>query len=576
MRRLAMRRGFTVFLGMLLLGRAADAQEQATGAPISAQKIQRDARLKTPVSLSADRMYLGELLEKLSAETHVALSVDLKDDLSSVEITCDLKQMPLANVMNSLWSLLGNKNGSWEWTIDGSQAQPRYQLHSTPAARMEPGRLNRLKQETFERLAEQLIRMEALKPEERKLAEKQLPPVMRIDDPDLRIGAADPNRGNFWEGIRLLGTLAPELRRLVLQGQTFDISFDTLPAKDRKAALTMEPSMSGADARKQPGASYTAPDRARFMVQAGAPTNDLTFQILIGSQHRLGGRTYFATRLAGLYPRIVADWIGPGDQAIREIEDEPLPDLVAFPAESLWNKTAPPDHNIAQLAAMKGVSFMAVLPSEPWAGFPIHAAYMPRLLFSEAAQGSVPLMHKWRDGVLLVSYPGWFYGDPGQVSYSTIARLRDRLQAQNGLLSLQDLIEPVAGLSEVQRRRLSAEFPPLRPEFIRDRILAFRNRFPQVEQGIPFDEKAQVALEELGIGAGGVEPDERRVLIRLVDLPDRDAPEPQHHYSLQIMTSNQRTIDLAGFRIKPIDPNARPIKGLPNAVPPTIVRKDSL
>ena len=548
----------TAVVSMMLLMTAALGQQPAIESPVTSKMKQRDARLKTPVSFSADRIYLGELLEKLSQQTKVSISMDANDSFSGVEITCDLKRMALADVMNSLWSLLGNKNGSWEWSADTRHPQPRYQLRATSAAHRESDRLNRLRQEAFEQLSESLLRMAALPPAERRVSEKKLPPFMRIDDPENEIALVSAeNRGNFWAGIHLFGTLSPELRQRVLRGQKIEVLLATLSEQDRREALTLEPAESGRGNYPKREASGTLPDRVCFQRINDSLPNAGQLVISLGNAHSLGGRTYFGIQTTELFPRTVQDWIFPGDRPMLERDEEKLPALTAFKPESLWEKAPRLDRNIAQLAATEGVSFLAVLPEEPVAGFPIETAKTPRLLFWEAGQHGQPLMHKWRNGVLLVSYPGWFYGDETQYPYRVVAHLRASLQKQERLLSLQDILEPVNALTEKQRWRLSAEFPPVRPSVKMDAICTFYSRYPNAEQGVPFDQNLRSVLQDLRFGSVALEPDEKPERVRLVDTFEGSGAPPQHRYTLQLMTSKSRFIELTSVRIERLAPYQR-------------------
>jgi hypothetical protein len=100
MLRISIHRVSAVLGILLLLLMSALGQSPASNSPIDAKMRQSDERLNAPVSFSADRIYLGELLEALSAKTGVALSMDNTDSFSGILIACDLKQIPLADVMN--------------------------------------------------------------------------------------------------------------------------------------------------------------------------------------------------------------------------------------------------------------------------------------------------------------------------------------------------------------------------------------------------------------------------------------------------------------------------------------------
>lgn len=73
---------FAILWGLLILGKAACGQSTVDEAHPQNPLLQ-DARLKSSVSLSVDRIYLGDLLERLTAETKVGLSIDFSDRSSN-------------------------------------------------------------------------------------------------------------------------------------------------------------------------------------------------------------------------------------------------------------------------------------------------------------------------------------------------------------------------------------------------------------------------------------------------------------------------------------------------------------
>jgi hypothetical protein len=212
----------SAIFGILLLGTAATTafgQAPAAETSINLTMRQRDGRVQTPVSFSADRMYLGDLLKTLSQKTVVSLAMDAADPYSGVEITFDLKGTPLADVMNALPALVGTKKAGWEWSVDTTKTPTLYTLRTTPAVRTEPDRLARMRQETFERLSDLIILMASMPPEEREVNRQKLHSGMIIEnrvetDPARAVLAA---KNNFWGGIQLYGdVLSAEQRARVL------------------------------------------------------------------------------------------------------------------------------------------------------------------------------------------------------------------------------------------------------------------------------------------------------------------------------------------------------------------------
>jgi len=389
---------FAAVLGMLLLLlTTASGQTPASNSPIDAKMRQTDERLNAPVTFSADRIYLGELLEALSAKTGVALSMDNNDNFSGILIACDLEQTPLADVMNSLWSLVSSKSGVWEWRADALHAPVRYSLRPTQEAHQEAGRLNKARQEVFEALSELTIRMSALSSEERKAGREKITADMSTDAPELSNIplASQPATGNYWAGIRLFAALLPlEKRNQVLRGETITIPFSSLSEKDRQMAATLEEygSHNYVDGILQD--SHQLPDAIRFHTHSGS--GDTYFVISLGWKNSFGGRTYFGTRTSAGLPHISADWMLPGDLSTLKADETPLTKQVLFKADTFWKKAPSLDQKIAQFAATADVSFLAVVPEGNLLPMPVSFDRTSILSFDEAWPGARNLMHKWR------------------------------------------------------------------------------------------------------------------------------------------------------------------------------------
>jgi hypothetical protein len=183
-------------------------------------------------------------------------------------------------------------------------------------------------------------------------------------------------------------------------------------------------------------------------------------------------------------------------------------------------------------------------------------------------------MHKWRDGILLVSYPAWFYGDDGAIPYETTKRLRASARKQNGLLTLEDIAGPITTLSAVQRKRLSVEFPPIgtpgdfpampsrpMPFSVRPMadISAFYMRYPQaLNEAVPVDAEMQAFLQKSGLWVRGLQPDEHVVSVHIIDEGDRTGPDAQRIYVLQFATSWPRMMESARFNVRRIEPKPHP------------------
>lgn len=535
-------------------------QAPPSESPVNLKMRQIDARLNAPVTFHADRMYLGELMEALSLQTQVVLTIDDADSFSGVRITCDLKQIPLADVMNALWSLVGFKNGLWEWKSDSKQSPAHYYFHPTQNARNLAERLNREMQEAFEAQAELMIRMASLSPVERQASADKLAASMLLDDTAVAKNYVDPKAGldQFWAAIRLFANIVPpEARTQIFRGETVYLPLSSLSADDRQLALKLggRTKVVVTDGVRQ----EIAPDTIRFRSTRYIGNHkDISMHMFIsvGGKEGFQGMSYFGMLTFGLLPRAYASWILPHDLRILDIDRHPLNTLVSFKQEDIWAATPILDHDVAQLAATEGVSFLAVIPED--VGFQMPRAFgkTPEQYFAELWKDEPYLMHKWRDGIMLLSYPTWFYGDDAQYAYGTVKRLRKSLKQQDGLLSLKDVAEPATTLKQAQLKRLSEEFPAFQNAPLMAPVCDFYRHYPksQSDNGITVDLKIQAFLTDSKLWPTALEDNERVTAVRILDVQKILPTDGRHTYHLQLLTSKHTWRDIAGFWIVRIPP----------------------
>ena len=554
-----------VALGLLFLLTAAFGQNAPVEAPITFKMRRTDARLNAPVTFSADRVYLGELLEALSTKTGVVLSMDNTDRFSGTLIACDLNQAPLAEVMNALWSLLGSKDGLWEWKVDARQPQSRYLLRPTPDARLSADRLRRAMQRTFEAKADALMQMAFLSPEARKVGVERYAAAMGMEDPKSARAflTACLDDENMWTSMRLFANqLSPNQRLRVLRGEMVDVPLRSLSPEDRRAATKLQDADDPGRAARERLQLQAPAETLRFQgtcYRNGAIPSSLSMMVGIGSEQQGWPlRGYLGLGTYGLSPGVFADWILPGDLRTRDLETHPMIEPVAFRSEAVWRRAPVQEQNFAQLAAANDVSFLAVVSENTRHDTPALLGKTPAQYFSDLWK-MPKMMHKWREGILLIHYPEWFYEDETQVPFDIVKRLRVSLQNQDGLLSLDDVATPVMTLNAAQLSHLSEEFPfpgariltmgqPPQPMAS---ICAFYKRYPKTwsERGVPIDLKMQAYLQNSNLWPTLFEENESITTVRLRDLPDRFAGDVRHTYTVQLYTTKRAWIDIASFRL---------------------------
>ncbi|MCW3099672.1 MAG: hypothetical protein JWL77_5290 [Chthonomonadaceae bacterium] len=375
--------------------------------------------------------------------------------------------------------------------------------------------------------------------------------------------------------MRLFGTLlSADQRRRVLNGETINIPLDSLPQEQRQSALALEKGRSNGagarDAQEQKEPTETISFGGSLTVTGKRNRNFLIIMIGFASKQHGSARGNFGISTDLQASDVFADWILPGDVRKLEVETRLIAALPIFKPEEVWSRVPVLDYNIAAAATIEGVSFIAVVPEHPTGGdVPlITPGKTPDQYFSAMWNGKM-LMHKWRDGILLVHYPQWFYGDEALCSYGLVKRLRIRLQKQDGLLSLEDIVEPATTLSDAQLSHFTEEFPYLGAQIsstddIRAQksaaLCAFYQRYPKAlsERGLLIDLKMRAFLQDPNLWPKGLKVGEDVTAVRIVDVPSQLVIGIHHTYTLQMTTSTQKWRDVSSFDVVRIAPSDRP------------------
>ena len=200
---------------------------------VTAAMRQADPRLQTRVTLCSPRILVGELLERLSKQSGVALAADDESAAGSDAVTVSLQDVPLVDALDALWSLFSYKHMEWDWRrTPPKQAQGKgagggytYRLARPDYARSQAERLRAQVQTDFEAQAQQLFTALDLPPDRLKEAAEHdfLLSSMAVD-------------GRVGPGMRVLAGLPPgALTALLRGGLPISMPLSQLPPQSQKA-----------------------------------------------------------------------------------------------------------------------------------------------------------------------------------------------------------------------------------------------------------------------------------------------------------------------------------------------------
>lgn len=535
-------------------------------APVTPDMRAKDKKLETPVTFASPRIAMGELLERLSTLSGVALTMDNRVAASGVSLCLSVKQMPLADVMNALWSVVSLQKTAWRWekTEEAKTAAPRYWLISG-----EPNGLHARIQDAYEKQVALLVQAANASPDERKkwLGKNKADDEWLTDDTALR-------------GIKLFAEAVPSgKRKPVLRGQeSIDVPVSNLSAEAQKFVAS--------ENAQTPGKPITN-ENVQIYVNAfpGEIAPTLWIQINGSGHSYAGGGPLNAQFLS----EIEEGWIHAGDTTdsplttrtvVKPADYKPVYASPVTDLESLRNLTPQEGANLArfqnelvptrlsQLAGGVPLSFVAVLPpatnaqlthissgefyEEPY-GKTV-AQYL-RLLHKEPKR----LMTKWRGDLLLVNQREWFLSDDDSVPWDAIKRLRQLVQKRRGLLTLQDLCDVASQVSQTQMGRMDQEYPSMDTIARWHNFLAVGARFRETRmgQGCLLTEEMRQMFRTLPDDVpGGLA---RAHTIRLWEQPSETPDRPGMTFFFEMRDDKGKLLHRNGFTcfaLKPAKPMA--------------------
>jgi len=533
-----------LFLSLVLV---ASYSRFAQGQTLSAQKIidarirSLDTRLNTPVTFDADRVYLGEVLEKVSAQTGVSVSIPDEDLNSGIPLTCHLKKIPLADFMNSVWSLVGFSKATWQINVDTQQNTPSYQLLPTAASRALIERLNKETEQYSGNFANLLLKMQAMTPQERQANVHPLAKAMLMDDDTIAKSYVKESQAteHFWSMMRLFVTeLNQEQQAQVFRGDTVSLSLKNLNSVDQELV------------RASSGHSYiihngirteNTPDTIRFAFTrySGGNKKHMARNLCIGVGNARGFTTdvYMGAMEYSLNLLVYEGWILPGDLRTPEVEKQSIHSLPILPEENMWRHAPPIDLLLTQLTDSLNVSFVGVLPEDNGDRTAISSGKSAEQCL-EDLHTRANLMHKWRDGILLFNYPVWFYGDDAQYSYALVKQLRENKRRNTGhSLMLSDIADAVLTLTDAQVKRLAKEFPQVEANRAKRPIFVLYKKYPGIlsKEGLLVDLNMVTMLKELKLMPPLPEKD-TLVEMRIIEEIPSEAGGSKRSYRLEYQT----------------------------------------
>ncbi|MCX6379260.1 MAG: hypothetical protein NT023_07240 [Armatimonadetes bacterium] len=546
----------TLLLGLWLLSVALVAQGQS----LTPDDIAKDSRLSTPITLAAPRIYLYELLAAITKETGVKVSVDPLDAISGIPLSVSLNKVPLSDVMSGLWSALGYRGATLDWRLTAVDGVTTYRLASNRVYRALPDRLNRAMLEALEAQSNVTIDIAYMTPEQRQSEATRLSKVLLEENNQIaKIYLQDiPPANQFWAEVRLFAQMVPQERRqAVLRGETVSIPFEKLSKEWQSFIRESQDKIS----EEKPDGTLVAlpsptPTLLRYaMLQAGKnKKNCTTLMMEVETKNGVSRLGLFGMMDRGLIRRGYANWILSGDT-----KASPLAKQIVEKPTGRTAKASSPQldiiHKLIDIASAAPISYLGVVPDEaqPLQNSPYGQSVQKFLeVFREYPYY---LMSKWRNGLLLLNYPYWFYGDEAQFNYQSLQKLRMMADKREGYLSLAEIVQTLSQFTKPQLERLAEEFPVLQAVMNWDVFTVLKGQ-PDIftDRGIPIDASSFATLQT-SLHLGDILPDKRVVAIRLYEETRVIDTKDVKTLTFSIRTEEDKWIPIHGIHLLPRNAN---------------------
>ncbi len=447
---------------------------------VTAAMRQADTRLQTRITLRSPHILIGELLERLSKQSGVTLAADEWSTVGSDSVTVSLRNVPLADAMNALWSLFSYQHAEWDWqrrAIKGEAGKYTYTLARPDYARFLAERLQEQVQTDFEAQAQELFDALNMPPDQLKEAAKH----------DLLLSSLLDD-GRVGPGMQILASLPPETLQNILQNhQGITIPVSELSPEAQKALNT---SWDWEDARGvgqhlPNGKIVPMPRSNQVSISIDSSPNLVAPAVYIDSGR--GSGEYFggAFMQDAWQKKMSAQWMQPGDSA------EDLASARALAAPKKMPPAVDPPHALAdyllRFSDAAQVPLIARIPLTLDAGTPLGTlSQVPKTsdvkaFLAQAQQQPLQMDHKWRGGVLLLACQNWFVGqsEDSRLPWPEVKRLRDAEASGDGFLTLNDMAHAANVLNDAQMQALGEWFPVMTEAAQWHDFLAFYDKTPE-------------------------------------------------------------------------------------------------
>lgn len=488
--------------------------------------VHEDPRLAKPVTIASPSIPLKEVLDKISDQTGAKLTIDANDPTSSYRVCVFCDKVPASSIMNALYSAFSINQCEWAWRRSGTRDNFEYSLFDTPAAENDKeATYNQIVSGILNRYIDLMRQLTALNPEDREKHKEEIRKALLLDGTDsLTEWFAGPYKDWIWDQAAFFfHALSISQQDDVLAGKPVTVALKSL---DPEIYNSYHQCFLFANAATVDGAGNKTPEPEPTSVgfyRDDPRTRDgllgPTIMATVNASGASGswiGTGHFQT---GVPSAIKRAWILPGDS----LDDSVARTLVSASKET-DNYRRATDESEAMIGLRRGtlpqivvdrmrqsrelnirleqigngssVPLVAVIPSDDKFSFSDPTGQPLRVFLDKLEGGIKHHMYKWRNGVLIISYPGYFVNPLDAVPYSLLSTITpDR----DGVAPLSQWAKLMASVTESQSNWL-LKLCKYRYEPVHFRnLMLLLNNYPEIlnADGHLLDADARIYVKEI-------------------------------------------------------------------------------
>lgn len=517
-------------------------------APLPASLRKQDPRLEKPVSCVASHIYIGELVETFSKQSGVPITADEVGGAADVDVIVSLDHIPLADAMEALWSLVSYQDAEWDWERTGKAGNYKYRLVQPEAARLLPNTLHDQVDKEF--LAQAWKMLDALKmtPDQLKEAAK--------DDPLLASIAEGNKDDRVRPSMEIFADLAPEVQNSILQdhnGVVIPVSQLSPHGRQYVHDHWLADRARGGLTKDEQGNLIPVREPQSISVSCGYSDLEMAPSLNVDTGFGCGDLAGGGWMEKKWRNKIFLLWLRPGDLRDVPAAAKRVPAPRAAGAASSEHTFA---ERLMQLSQAASLPLLARLPDEREGSTSITntppynqtvGTYLTHLQSS--------LEHKWRSGVLLLSYSPRLTDPAKQTDapWSVVRQLRESEAKGDGYLTLADYARAAHALTPQQMQTLSAHFPSMPSAgFWRD-VLAIYDGSPSIRpallspSGCNYAGILHAVAAALGPQAEKLVQEGTATRVRLVEKQHDDWKPAARDITVQLLSNDGKPLAQQGF-----------------------------